>query len=207
MRAALWRAARTLRVSGDRCARQSTVTCRATQLKRRELDHRDMSGPRGAFIVLEGTDRSGKSTQCARLVAALNAAGVSAESWRFPDRTTGIGHMLDAYLRGTPDGDTDDGAVHLLFSANRWEKRRVARFCLDSGFPACLRKSSVHCVWPLHRADLLLKLQAGTTLVVDRYAYSGVAFTSAKRVPGLDLVWCKARSCQQALLHHLARGT
>jgi Thymidylate kinase len=127
MRAALWRAARTLRVSGDRCARQSTVTCRATLLKRRELDHRDMSGPRGAFIVLEGTDRSGKSTQCARLVAALNAAGVSAESWRFPDRTTGIGHMLDAYLRGTPDGDTDDGAVHLLFSANRWEKRRVVR--------------------------------------------------------------------------------
>jgi len=127
MRAALWRAARTLRVSGDPCARQSTVTCRATQLKRRQLNHRDMSGPRGAFIVLEGTDRSGKSTQCARLVAALNAAGVTAESWRFPDRTTGIGHMLDAYLRGTPDGDTDDGAVHLLFSANRWEKRHVAR--------------------------------------------------------------------------------
>ena len=35
-------------------------------------------------------------------------------------------------------------------------------------------------------------LRAGTTLVVDRYAYSGVAFTAAKALPGLDLEWCKA---------------
>jgi dTMP kinase len=33
--------------------------------------------PRGAFIVLEGVDRCGKSTQCARLVEALQAEGVS----------------------------------------------------------------------------------------------------------------------------------
>lgn len=42
------------------------------------------------------------------------------------------------------------------------------------------------------RAALLAKLQAGTTLIVDRYAYSGVAFTAAKALPGLDAVWCKA---------------
>ena len=36
-------------------------------------------------------------------------------------------------------------------------------------------------------------LRAGTTLVVDRYAYSGVAFTAAKALPGLDLEWCKVR--------------
>ena len=32
---------------------------------------------RGAFIVLEGVDRSGKSTQCEKLVANLVKAGVS----------------------------------------------------------------------------------------------------------------------------------
>jgi hypothetical protein len=32
--------------------------------------------PRGAFILLEGVDRSGKSTQAARLVDALKAQGV-----------------------------------------------------------------------------------------------------------------------------------
>lgn len=34
-------------------------------------------------------------------------------------------------------------------------------------------------------------LEAGTTLVVDRYAYSGAAFTAAKHATGLDLDWCK----------------
>ncbi len=30
------------------------------------------------------------------------------------------------------------------------------------------------------------------TLVVDRYAYSGAAYTAAKRVPGCGLDWCRA---------------
>jgi len=42
-----------------------------------------------------------------------------------------------------------------------------------------------------HREAMLAALQAGTTLVVDRYSYSGVVFTSAKQLPGLDLAWCK----------------
>ena len=32
------------------------------------------------------------------------------------------------------------------------------------------------------------KLREGTTLIVDRYSYSGVAFTAAK---GLPFDWCK----------------
>jgi dTMP kinase len=51
---------------------------------------------------------------------------------------------------------------------------------------ACSRHAS-------SRAALLSALQQGTTLVVDRYAYSGVAFTAAKGVAGLDLAWCKVR--------------
>ena len=38
---------------------------------------------------------------------------------------------------------------------------------------------------------MLAALSAGQTLVVDRYAYSGAAFTAAKGIPGLDLEWCK----------------
>lgn len=36
------------------------------------------------------------------------------------------------------------------------------------------------------------KLAAGVTLVVDRYSYSGVAFSAAKGLPGLDVAWCAA---------------
>lgn len=47
------------------------------------------------------------------------------------------------------------------------------------------------CRWEKRRA-LVDALRAGKTLVIDRYAFSGVAYTAAKALPGLDLDWCKA---------------
>ncbi|XP_006875296.1 PREDICTED: thymidylate kinase [Chrysochloris asiatica] len=118
-----------------------------------------MAGRRGALIVLEGVDRAGKSTQARKLVAALCAAGHRAELLRFPERSTEIGKLLSSYLE--KKSEVEDHSVHLLFSANRWEQV------------------------PLMRN----KLQQGITLVVDRYAFSGVAFTAAKE--NFSLEWCK----------------
>ncbi|XP_010455008.1 PREDICTED: thymidylate kinase isoform X1 [Camelina sativa] len=115
--------------------------------------------PRGALIVLEGLDRSGKSTQCAKLLSFLKGLGHPTELWRFPDRETSVGQMISAYLSNK--SQLDDHTIHLLFSANRWEKRSLMEE----------------------------KLKTGTTLIVDRYSYSGVAFSSAK---GLSIDWCKA---------------
>jgi dTMP kinase len=39
---------------------------------------------RGALVVIEGLDRSGKTTQCARLLAKLEAAGIRAELIKLP---------------------------------------------------------------------------------------------------------------------------
>eukprot|EP01025_Chloroclados_australasicus_P069752 TRINITY_DN988_c0_g1_i2.p1 TRINITY_DN988_c0_g1~~TRINITY_DN988_c0_g1_i2.p1 ORF type:complete len:340 (+),score=37.74 TRINITY_DN988_c0_g1_i2:78-1097(+) len=120
------------------------------------------SNSRGALIVFEGVDRSGKTTQASKLVERLQKQGRDAELWKFPDRTTKIGKMIDSYLKC--DADLDDNVIHLLFATNRWEKRQ----------------------------QMLKKLRQGTTLILDRYAYSGVAFSSAKRKEGLSLEWCKA---------------
>lgn len=76
---------------------------------------------RGALIVLEGLDRCGKTTQCGKLVSFLEGRGLPVEAWRFPDRNTNIGRMISSYL--THRSQLDDQAIHLLFSANRWEKR------------------------------------------------------------------------------------
>ncbi|KAA8530128.1 hypothetical protein F0562_004837 [Nyssa sinensis] len=114
---------------------------------------------RGALIVLEGLDRSGKTSQSSKLLSYLEGQGYSVESWRFPDRNTGVGQMISSYLANK--SQLDDHAIHLLFSANRWEKRSLME----------------------------TKLRSGTTLIVDRYSYSGVAFSSAK---GLNIEWCKA---------------
>lgn len=69
---------------------------------------------RGAFIVFEGVDRSGKTTQAKLLADRLQAHHI-----RFPDRSTGIGSIIDRYLR--KEVELEDHAVHLLYSANRWE--------------------------------------------------------------------------------------
>ena len=79
------------------------------------------TGSRGAFIVFEGLDRSGKSSQVQLLASHLRDAGVSSvETMRFPDRSTPTGQKIDAYLKSTQD--IDDKTLHELFASNRFEK-------------------------------------------------------------------------------------
>lgn len=75
------------------------------------------------------------------------------------DRTTPIGKLIDSYLRGA--SHQDDHSIHLLFSANRWE---VAKSIED-------------------------EISSGTTVIVDRYSYSGVVYSAAKANPTLSLEW------------------
>ena len=58
---------------------------------------------RGAFVLFEGVDRCGKTTQATKLVESLNNSNVKAELWRYPDRTTTIGKMIDDYLQKKSD--------------------------------------------------------------------------------------------------------
>lgn len=62
---------------------------------------------------------------------------VAAQLWNFPDRTTAIGQMISAYLGST--AELDDATVHLLFSANRWEKRcaPILGCLLGCGYADC----------------------------------------------------------------------
>ncbi|KAJ8727943.1 hypothetical protein PYW08_016328 [Mythimna loreyi] len=114
---------------------------------------------RGALIVIEGVDRTGKSTQARTLVENLNKKNIQAEYTNFPARETDVGKIINSYLQ--LKNELSDEVIHLLFSANRWERAK----------------------------NIIKKLESGTTLIVDRYCYSGVAFSAAK---GLDLNWCKS---------------
>ncbi|XP_013199975.1 thymidylate kinase [Amyelois transitella] len=114
---------------------------------------------RGALIVIEGVDRTGKSTQCKELVNNLLNKGVQAQYTNFPSRQTEIGKTINNYL--TFKNNLSDEAIHLLFSANRWERAQ----------------------------EILKTLEQGINIIVDRYCYSGVAYSAAK---GLDLKWCKS---------------
>ncbi|KAI9822623.1 MAG: Thymidylate kinase [Pycnora praestabilis] len=116
---------------------------------------------RGTLVVVEGLDKAGKSTQCAKLVENLQQEGSNVRHIRFPDRTTPIGKMIDTYLRGQTQ--QEDHVIHLLFSANRWE---IAKQIEED-------------------------ISLGMVVVIDRYYYSGCVYSAAKNIPGLDLLWAR----------------
>lgn len=53
------------------------------------------------FIVVEGIDRSGKSTFCKKMkdIFNKNLPNKSVLSMRYPDRSTQAGKLLDEYLQ------------------------------------------------------------------------------------------------------------
>lgn len=116
---------------------------------------------RGALILIEGVDRAGKSTQCQLLVEYLSSEGIPVKYVRFPDRTTPIGQIIDSHLRSKLNIE-DHAALHLLYSANRWEVAEAMKSALISG----------------------------TSIVMDRYAFSGTAYSTARG--GLSVEWCKS---------------
>jgi dTMP kinase len=111
----------------------------------------------GMFIVFEGVDRCGKTTQSDILTRKLDAV-----KFTFPDRTTETGRIIHKYLNH--EIELDDVAVHLLFAANRWERAKIIR-------------------------DLIA---IGKNVVLDRYSFSGVAYSVAKMRPELDITRCWA---------------
>ncbi|XP_055838775.1 thymidylate kinase [Episyrphus balteatus] len=114
---------------------------------------------RGALIVFEGCDRCGKSTQSSMLVEYLKKQNIPVKHMAFPDRTSPSGKLINAYL--TNKQEMPDESIHLLFAINRWEIQNEIKKLLNNG----------------------------TTLIVDRYSYSGVAYSTAK---GLSFEWCQA---------------
>ncbi|KAL3478410.1 P-loop containing nucleoside triphosphate hydrolase protein [Aspergillus californicus] len=119
-------------------------------------------GGRGALIVVEGLDRAGKSSQCEYLRNFLQESGHAVRYIRFPDRTTSTGMLIDSYLRG--QSQSEDHAIHLLFSTNRWE-------CAHS---------------------IETDIANGINVIIDRYSYSGAVYSAAKGNPSLSLEWAWA---------------
>lgn len=70
--------------------------------------------------------------------------------------------MINAYLQNTTE--MDDNVIHLLFSANRWEKAQWIENTLQKGY----------------------------TIICDRYYYSGISYSAAKQNPNLSLDWARA---------------
>ncbi|HET8725505.1 MAG TPA: dTMP kinase [Anaeromyxobacteraceae bacterium] len=120
---------------------------------------------RGLFVVLEGLDGAGTTTQAGRLGDWLRARGrqvhLTAEPSKGPVGTQ-IRHVLSGRLRGGSGGDFDPGALALLFAADR----------LDH--------------WS---GEIQPRLEAGVDVVSDRYVLSSLAYQA---VATGDAEWVRA---------------
>jgi dTMP kinase len=111
-----------------------------------------MQSKRGRFIVLEGIDGSGTTTQLARAVAFVESLGFRALATQEPSRGP-IGRLLREALLGKltmADGNRMEGhTMALLFAADR--RDHVQR-------------------------EIEPSLSAGTTVISDRYLLSSLAY-------------------------------
>jgi dTMP kinase len=113
-----------------------------------------VSGGRGRFIVLEGLDGAGTTTQARLLGARLRSAGGSAHVTAEPSGGP-VGALLRQVLQGRVNGGAGDGfdphALALLFAADRLDHLA---------------------------AEVLPRLAAGEDVVSDRYTLSSLAYQS-----------------------------
>ncbi len=111
------------------------------------------------FVVIEGLDGSGKSTQIALLKSYLEEQGRKFRYLHFPRLEEGIyGELIARFLRGEMGdiGGVDPYLVALLFAGDRADAASMIRG------------------W----------MKEGELVIVDRYVYSNIAFQCAKLSSG-----------------------
>lgn len=108
-----------------------------------------------AFIVIEGLDGAGKSTQLNMLRNLLNSKNIPFEYLHFPRVDEGVfGNLVSMFLRGDlgANNQVNPYLVALIYAGDRNDAQSIIRQWIDSG-----------------------KL-----VVIDRYIYSNLAFQGAK---------------------------
>jgi len=86
---------------------------------------------KGRIIVIEGTDKVGKTTQSKMLMKHLKQSGKNCSILNFPDYRTPIGLEIRAFLDRKRDYPNE--LKHMLLSANRWEKKKEIEIARDNG--------------------------------------------------------------------------
>jgi dTMP kinase len=78
-------------------------------------------GSKGVLIGIEGIDAVGKRTQTSILSSWLRSRGHTTLTVSFPDYETTLGREIKRFLLGTRNYSPE--VRHMLFAANRWEKK------------------------------------------------------------------------------------
>ncbi|HCC06208.1 TPA: thymidylate kinase [Candidatus Nomurabacteria bacterium] len=90
---------------------------------------------KGKFIVIEGTDGSGKGTQVKLLIQRLKADGVPVEMVDFPQYENPSSYFVAKYLRGEYGTAEDVGPYRasMFYALDRYDKSFEIKKWLDEG--------------------------------------------------------------------------
>ncbi len=108
-----------------------------------------------SFIVIEGLDASGKSTQVARLLSYLKSNNLEYRYLHFPRTGSALfGNLVAKFLRGElgPLDEVDPYVVASIYAGDRFDARNT----------------------------LVKWIEEGNYVIIDRYVYSNMAFQCAK---------------------------
>jgi dTMP kinase len=91
--------------------------------------------PRGTFIVIDGTDGSGKGTQFKKLLERLQAEGHPVEAFDFPQYGQPSAYFVEKYLRGEFGTAKEIGPkrASLFYALDRYDASFKLRALLDTG--------------------------------------------------------------------------
>src|SRR5262245_51892314 len=89
----------------------------------------------GTFIVIEGTDGSGKGTQFDLLCERLRQAGYDIATFDFPQYGSPSSYFVKQYLNGEYGTSADVGpyTASLFYALDRYEAAPKIREALDKG--------------------------------------------------------------------------
>ncbi|MBI3841041.1 MAG: dTMP kinase [Thaumarchaeota archaeon] len=108
---------------------------------------------KGVLIAIEGIDAVGKRTQSSLLNSWLRSKSFTTSAMSFPDYGTAIGQEVKRFLLGTRNYSPE--VRHMLFAANRWEKK----------------------------AELEAMLLGVDVVIVNRYSESNLAYGTSNGLP------------------------
>ncbi len=93
----------------------------------------DMSQKRGRFVVIDGTDGSGKATQTQMLMDTLKAEGFEFEVADFPQYGQKSAAMVEEYLINKKYGQVNPYAASTFYAIDRFDASFKIRKWLEEG--------------------------------------------------------------------------
>src|SRR6266403_2732213 len=89
--------------------------------------------PRGKFIVIDGTDGSGKTTQFKLLQDTLQAEGYEVETTDFPQYGKKSAGLVEEYLNGKYGNEVNPYASSIFYAVDRFDASKQMQEWLDQG--------------------------------------------------------------------------